>query len=233
MSETRNGTEGSRLPDGEPDLTIEPITGWRRWLVSPARSWETWTGPILRGAWGRAWPHRRSEARCLRRPTRPTPMLGGFNEILEWQETGRHREPPPHIGCRCGIYAMKPGRVDQAPTDVFQHLPVLTGFVELSGKVIEAASGYRGREAVVIPPFELNVPCAGGLSTSSRCANPPSQVYELEYGYRGFCSAHLSSAHSPIGEDVDEWLDRVVVQLVRRYQADVVNIEKGRADGYR
>lgn len=160
-------------------------------------------------------------------------MQGGLIKILEWQETGHHQEPAPHTDCRCGIYAMKPGRADQGPTNVFQHLPVLTGFVELSGKVIEGASGYRGQKAAIIPPFELNVTCAGGLSTSSPCATPPSQVFELDYEYRSFCSAHLSSAGSPIGEDVDEWLNRVVEQLVSRYQVDVVSIEKGRADGYR
>lgn len=233
MTEATSGTEAARFPGQEPQLVIEPIVGWRRWVLSPARWWEVPPGAILRGAWGRAWPNRHFEAGCLRAPIRPTRMLGGLIKILEWKETGRHDEPAPHTECKCGIYAMKPGRVDRGPTGEFRYLPVVTGFVQLSGKVIEGRSGYRGQKTTVIPPFEVGVPCSGGLSTPSPCADPPAETPVLEFEYQGLCSAHLFSVVSLTGQQVDQWLSNTLEQLPNRYQIDVVNIAKGESNGYR
>lgn len=231
MSELTWGMEASPLSGEELELAIEPIVGWRRWVVSPSRWWETSTGPVLRGAWGRAWPERHLAAGCLIPPIRPTRMLGGFISILDQQESGRHERPPPYTGCSCGVYAMKPGKVDPRLPAQFGYLPVVTGFVELSGRVIEGASGYRGEKATVVPPVELSIPCAGGLVTSSPCPNRPSQVFELDYEYRGLCAMHLGSL---TGQLVDHWLSTVLARILVRYQVDVVTVEKGRqSDGYR
>jgi hypothetical protein len=121
-----------RIPDG-----ITPIVAYRMWLVDHHGTIKSPMGN-LRWAAG-DWV----TARCRRAGDDPGTDPPG------------HRAPAE--GCTCGIYALKsPGGVTRLMTRFgdgylpsFAPIPA-SGVVELSGKVIEHALGYRAERARIV-----------------------------------------------------------------------------------
>jgi len=63
--------------------------------------------------------------------------------------------PVPGVTCECGLYAMKPGREGLASGDPFAMglaslIGPVGGVVELAGRVIEHAHGYRAERARIL-----------------------------------------------------------------------------------
>ncbi len=123
---------------------------WRTWrLVAeevpglPAR-------PLLTGLAGFPWRERDIDARCLERE----PAAGG----LFGQPRYRHHRVVPHPRCSCGIYATRDG-----PSDTPGYLrrardPLVTGFVELSGRIVADGDSYRAQHAAIVGPLAVAHP---------------------------------------------------------------------------
>jgi hypothetical protein len=123
----------------EPEISIEPILGWRIWHVDPRPG-----RPGLR-SWSQTadWPAgRRLEAGCRS-------LLG-----LGWRGHGA-----PRPGHRCGIYAFRERRDAEVllrrlgPVGrAAGRLPAAIGQVSLWGRVIENTGGWRAQFAY---PYDL------------------------------------------------------------------------------
>lgn len=211
-------------------LTITPIVGWRTWAISRRRPWENGSGMVLRGAWGRAWPDVTSTARCLRPPTHPDATMGGF---LDGLENASHPGPAPEPACTCGIYALKTEAVGAVRNPRLAGRPTISGFVELSGVVIEGEFGYRAQQAAIVGPLELAVPCAGvEAEGSASCTEPATAVFTQD-DLKGVCAEHTRLPVEADPTELSEWVDQVVPQLEATYQAPIIYLEKGANHGHR
>jgi len=116
-------------PDG-----IEPIVGWRMWMLRDNPRW--WRRHVPADDWlrsfnGRVWvPGERMEAVCF---------SPGLWQIFEHGEA-------PETRCHCGVYAFQ--NID--PFMPMLHEPVFElvfGEVSLWGKIVVHQDGYRARYA--------------------------------------------------------------------------------------
>ncbi len=122
---------------------IEPIVGWRTWLVLLEGEDFRLRSVVFDALWP---PRRELVARCLRRS-------------LPWH--GRSEHVPPARRCRCGIYAAK------EPEDAASYLEGrswgdalsvqrVIGTVSLWGRVVECKHGWRASHAyprvIYVPP---------------------------------------------------------------------------------
>jgi hypothetical protein len=139
------GAEALAAPD-----FIEPVVGWRAWLVSEVEGRPLLDGVVFHCAWE---PGRPLVAECLHfRPRLFRP----------W----RVREPDhgaPGLDCRCGIYAaadageaIRYARAGWLPDPVRRPaLHRVIGRVSLWGRVVECEHGWRASHAY---PERLLVP---------------------------------------------------------------------------
>ncbi|NND85567.1 MAG: hypothetical protein HKN46_10510 [Acidimicrobiia bacterium] len=100
-----------------------PVLGFRAWVVEDDR---------LHGAWD-AWELPRSTASCKRAPDRD-----------EVPHTDGRCGPPP-----CGLYAVKRAE-DLLDVTGWHGVRIALGLVEMSGKVVEHAKGYRAEHMEVV-----------------------------------------------------------------------------------
>jgi hypothetical protein len=143
------------LTSSAPDY-IEPVVGWRAWLVSEVEGMPRLDGVVFHRPWE---PGRPLVAECLQfrgRPLRP------------W----RRRAPDhgaPGLECRCGIYAateagqaLRYARPGWLPEPVRRRtLLRVFGRVSLWGRVVECEQGWRASHAY---PQRLLVPARGAAS---------------------------------------------------------------------
>jgi hypothetical protein len=127
--------------DGAAPDYVEPLVGWRVWVVVG-----TAAGPRLRSVVQRTlWaPREPLLAECRRRRLLRRPRL----------------HPAPAAGCHCGVYAtgleeLEPLLVE-APWDTGTRV---LGEVKLWGDVVECERGWRAARAY---PARLFVPAVGG-----------------------------------------------------------------------
>jgi hypothetical protein len=115
---------------------IEPITGWRTWLVVQENKDFRLRSVVYDALWS---PRNELVACCLHRTPR-----------LPWSRRSRHL--PPASGCGCGIYAAK------EPEDAAAYLEGrswadahsvhrVIGTVSLWGRVVEYTRGWRASRA--------------------------------------------------------------------------------------
>jgi hypothetical protein len=93
------------------------------WSGDPVVGWRAWkwNGRVLKGSFERDWPSHVLEADCV------------------------VCSDPPGWDCPCGIYAMK--HLRQLPTA--RHGSTIVGKVNLWGRVVEHADGYRSSNAAI------------------------------------------------------------------------------------
>ncbi len=133
-----------------PDL-IEPVVGWRTWIVeggdvpllrSPQRETQVWA------------PGRAFSAVCLAVPNLTKPEGRGW----------RRSHLPPIESCTCGVYATKSKEPSYASATNIKPVPwvaalgvrsLVYGQVALWGTVVEHQDGYRGEYAyprrIIVP----------------------------------------------------------------------------------
>jgi hypothetical protein len=215
----------------EGQLTITPIIAWRRWVVSQRRPWEEGTGAVLRGAWGRAWTGPRLTARCLRPPIGTETTT--FGDYLHNVETGMHPTPPPEPECTCGIYAEKVDATTPTHIPRLEGRPTVGGFVELSGIVIEGTHGYRAREAVIVGPLELHIPCVGATTTVPKMCPKPATVMQSQRGDPvGACEEHVSTAGDGHHISQNHWACTIVAGLAATYTTEIIHPERRATHGH-
>jgi len=143
LLEALKKAEPRRVLEKTPDY-MEPIMGWRAWLVrneSPL---------VLRGV-GRpvyAWePKKRNEARCISGASAVTPI----NSFYGVSDTHYPCNDPPRKHCFCGFWGFKAMEDLLAVVSEFGDLRVF-GRVYLWGRMQDCKLGYRAQYAY---PAEL------------------------------------------------------------------------------
>ena len=120
---------------GAPDY-IEPIVGWRTWLVVPEDEIFRLRSIVYDTLWS---PHSELVASCLHHAVR-----------LPWRKHPKH--VPPARNCACGIYAAREPEEAAAYLDGRSWADGLSvhrviGTVSLWGRVVECTRGWRGSRA--------------------------------------------------------------------------------------
>jgi len=129
-----------------PDF-IEPVVGWRLWHVAERDGALRLVSPLYRTT----WPTRRELVACCRR---------GMESGLSLYWPGIRRHPPPHPGCRCGIYGSQtPAQAAMYLSGFFKQredvVHRVLGTVSLWGTVVECERGWRASHAY---PRQIHVP---------------------------------------------------------------------------
>ena len=125
---------------------IEPVVGWRTWLVVQQAGCFRLRSVVYDALWP---PRKELFARCLGR----SPVL-----LFPWRRRSEHDPPAPY--CGCGIYATR------EPEDAARYLDVrssaeapsvlrVIGTVSLWGQVVECTDGWRAAYAY---PKTIHVP---------------------------------------------------------------------------
>ena len=129
---------------GAPDY-IEPIVGWRTWLVVPEHEIFRLRSIVYDTLWS---PHNELVASCLHHAVR-----------LPWRKHPKH--VPPARNCACGIYAAREPEEAAAYLDGRSWADGLSvhhviGTVSLWGRVVDCTRGWRGSRAypkrIYVPP---------------------------------------------------------------------------------
>jgi hypothetical protein len=124
---------------------IEPIVGWRTWLVVPESGVLRLRSVVYDSLWA---PHNELVARCLHHAMR-----------LPWRKSSEH--VPPARDCACGIYAAREPEEAASYLDGRSWADGLSvhrviGTVSLWGRVVECTRGWRGSRAyptkIYVPP---------------------------------------------------------------------------------
>jgi hypothetical protein len=124
---------------------IEPIVGWRTWLVVPESGVLRLRSVVYDSLWA---PHNELAARCLHHAMR-----------LRWRKSSEH--VPPARNCACGIYAAREPEEAASYLDGRSWADGLSvhrviGTVSLWGRVVECTRGWRGSRAypkkIYVPP---------------------------------------------------------------------------------
>jgi hypothetical protein len=173
------GAEAVRGLERAPDY-IEPVVGWRAWLVSEVEGRPLLGGVVFHRQW---WPREPHVAECLH--WRPQPLR-------PW----RRAEPDhvaPGLRCRCGLYAAdslaeasryaRPGRLPEPVRWPTLHRVV--GRVSLWGRVVECEHGWRASHAyperLVVPTQRANgrpVPNAEAIAAALEVYGVPVEVVQ-------------------------------------------------------
>lgn len=189
-----------------------PSTVWRTWLVRPMRLGAD-PKPTLTGVFGFPWREPDLDAKCAIQDldtwaTRPGPV-----------RIDRHHPAIPHAGCTCGIYAstdlLEAPAADLLPSAT----PVVTGFVELSGRLLAQGTVIRAQHARIVGPLTIGPGKPPLLVRLARKIgrNPQASRIVSEGGrYRVVWGA------GRIGIVYDEWLAATASDLSSRYQVPVL-----------
>ena len=196
------------FPPTDPDGT-GPLVVLRSWLVVAEKLPLNEPRPLLTGLYGYPWRTRRLEARCT--------AAGRFDKAFTLPpRIERHHSTVPEPSCSCGIYANR----DETPEPVRLRspagVPVATGFVELSGRIVIESTIYRAQEASIVGPLTLHPgrPPLGAalLHRSIR----PQRVTTAGPSFR------VRWAGRPTGERWVDWAENTSRSLSARYGVEVL-----------
>lgn len=124
---------------------IEPVVGWRTWLVVPEDEVFRLRSIVYDTLWS---PRNELVARCLHHAM-----------LLPWRRRSQH--VPPARNCGCGIYAAREPEEAVSYLDGRSWADGLSvhrviGTVSLWGRVVECTRGWRGSRAypkkIYVPP---------------------------------------------------------------------------------
>lgn len=169
--------------------------------------------PVLTGVYGFPWRGPELDAKCTLRDW-DQGTLG-----IQARQLERHHPVIPDPSCTCGIYALSAEAIDTNRARLPRGRPVVSGFVELSGRLIRRGAQVRARHARVVGPLALSpgrIPLIAHLFHALGSAPRPRRVRAHPFGYRVLWSG--KGAGIPFGE----WEEQTRVQLEARYGVRVV-----------
>lgn len=197
---------------------IEPFIGYRMWGVSKDYdgSW------CLRGAWGYPWESREETARCIK-----SMSISGINEPTD---TGLHKgKDAPQLECRCGIYAQRRDKPQDAYTNSVTRYAHVAGAIQLWGRVLEGQAGFRGQHARIMGPLGLVVFCSGSGS-HHYCDRESTEVTRQGYFFQGICEQAAVILDREVHTEalpVEVFMHEAALALEKRYGMEVMT------DGHR
>ncbi len=161
----------------------EPIVALRTWLVAPEHLPRGRTQPVLTGIYGYRWRVPDLDARCTARHASHhtfglPPHPDSYHPAL------------PDPSCSCGIYAVR-SEADLPPSfRTPAGVPVVSGFVALSGRVLTGPRTLRGQHAAIIGPLTLLPGRPPPVASILRRPVRPQSVVERSDGFRVRWSTH-------------------------------------------
>ena len=186
-----------------------PTVVLRSWLVVAERLPLNHMLPMLTGLYGYPWRTGRLDARC-------TAANQFDHEFTLPPRIERHHSTVPEPSCSCGIYANR----DETPEPVRLRspvgVPVVTGFVELSGRIVTESTTYRAQRASIVGPLTLHP------------GRPPLRAALLHRSIRPQRVATIGAdfqvrwADRPTGEEWIDWAMETSRSLAARYQVEVL-----------
>lgn len=185
---------------------------WRTWMVRPERVPAGGTVPLLTGLFGFPWRQATMDAKCTQRDR----AIDGFGMSTTMD---RHHRVVPHPQCTCGIYAGADELVAARVPPPLRGRPFVTGFVELSGRMIRTGDVTRAEHAAIIGPLTISAgrPTWGAEISSRAGGHPrPTRVFTEREEYR------VSWAPGRTGTPLPAWLREVASGLAERYGVPVV-----------
>lgn len=201
--------------DATPGSGAPPIVGWRSWIVTPEPKSDG-TRPLLTGLLGFPWRWGHLEAKCLLDDRDAT--------LPSWtsHRVDRHHAVIPDSACSCGITAIA-GEPSGPPWYLHPRaVPVVSGFVELSGRLIAWDGSYRAQRASITGPLLFEPPRPSRWAALSMGRRPVRVVHE-RHCYR--------IVFTPGGRGIpfEEWTQRCAAGLEDRYGVSVVALGPGAA----
>ena len=193
----------------EPEFTIEPFVGWRRWSVAPHPSARDQFDPVLTGVVvPTLWEEPEMQASCS--PYQRWPLWGPVPAA----------HPAPDLDCRCGIYAMKsPEGTNWAEVGVWAEGPV-----RLWGRVLQGTKGYRADRARILGPLVVRMgcrwPCTPETWLANACPEPPAMVVVEPDEYVPLCQEHAGVISAP-QLSLTEFEEMVKAALAGRYGVEM------------
>lgn len=168
---------------------------WRMWRVIPdARG-----TPVLTGLLGFPWKERVLEARCT------------AIDSTNGRYVGRYHRAVPALGCTCGIYAARNELEPQGLPCPPRGEPVVQGFVQLTGRLIEGSDSIRAERAEIVGPLVVRP----GRPPWSRRSAEPSAIQTGRDHYRVRWRSKPSGVTSTVFQDL-------AGELAARYQCAVI-----------
>lgn len=189
-----------------------PLVVWRTWLIAPEHRRDGSTVPMLTGLMGFPWRTSQLDAKCtIQDPNR--------NAIAFAQLTqDRHHPKIPDPDCTCGLYARR-GTLDSPPMGLLPRgIPVATGFVELSGHVLQDDQNSRASHARIVGPLHVQAGRAPLLDSLLQHAGVPREPRTVAVEKRAY---RVGWSHTAGETPIAEWRREVVRQLGDRYSVEV------------
>lgn len=204
----RTNKGGDELPL---HVATEPLVGYRSWMVMPDRQG---IGLALQSIhvpyqWGAGV----NVAAC---------NTSGSNRV-------EHEESSPGRKCACGFYCAKGDDSLESWDHLIQYRVHATGFVALSGRIIECTAGYKAGQAEILDPIVLETPCAGRQKNDQGFSIPCGhEVVGLglpipnDYRYKAVCTEHLPLLGTEPAVNVELWAQEAARILSAKYGVEVL-----------
>lgn len=182
----------------------------RSWRLEPSAG-----GPILTGLFGFPWRDPLMQAKCT--ATEPAGPADPFGSV----RLDRIHRFVPSPDCRCGLYATNDPRPGWLQRRYLRHAIVVSGFVKLSGRVVQQGSEYRAEEAEIVGPLSISLPAPGVFRRLGARAGFHQQARRVIVDGDSFALRYRPGRH---GVGLGDWLRDTSAALRGRYGVEVVGV---------
>lgn len=181
----------------------------RSWLIAPERLPPDGLTPMLTGLYGYPWRTGRLDARCTASGRRDRDF--SLPPRIE-----RHHPVVPDIDCSCGVYAVRDESLERVTLRSPIAVPVVTGFVELSGRIIGGKTIYRSQHATIVGPLTIQPGRPPAMARLLRRPVHPQRVAVMGNDYL------VRWAARPTGRQWNDWVMTTARELGSRYGVEVL-----------
>ena len=182
------------------------------------RSWRLPDGPggiMLTGLFGFPWRDPLVQAKCVTREP------AGRADLFGTVRVDRMHRSVPSPDCRCGLYATNDPQAGWLQRRFLRHQIVVSGFVRLSGRVLQQGAEYRAEEAAVVGPLAICLPAPSAARRRAARLGLRQQPTRIVVDGDSFAVRYRTSGP---GTPLGEWLRRTSNELRRRYGVQVVGV---------
>lgn len=209
---------GLRPLDSLPEARTsgEPLVVWRTWLIAAEPRPSGNPVPLLTGLLGFPWRGPELDAKCtIQDHTASSPLA--HRRLVD-----RHHVLIPDPDCTCGIYATRTS-LDSPPSGLIPRgRPIATGFVELSGHILQTPEVFRAQHATIVGPLHISagrLPLLSALAQHAGTHPVPRTVATDRSSY-----AVRWMPGGP-GFPYETWRRDAAHQLTHRYGVPVVGLD--------
>ena len=186
-----------------------PVYALRIWLIAPEHLPLGRVSPMLTGLYGYPWRTGLLDAKCT--------VAEGFDPDFSLPpQTERHHPVVPAPDCSCGIYAVRDTTSSRVTWRTPVGVPFVTGFVELTGRILAGRTTYRAGRAAIVGPLTIQPGRPPGAARLLRRSLEPQRVSVVNGAYRVGWSAR------PTRYPWEDWAVDTVRELRNRYEVEIL-----------